>query len=349
MYTERQPEKTGRSRIKQKLLSLAFNTGIIRAGRQLWANFLTVLNYHRINDITRPDFDSFKPNVSATPSEFDRQMNYLARWFNVISVHDLAGWLEGRARLPRYAALITFDDGYLDNYIHAFPILKKYNFSAVIFLSTGHIGTDAPFFWDLAAYCFSYTQRDRVSFADGKVKAWKNSMERDQIQRSWIEALKSRSYRERQAIVARLPELLNVSIPQGYFRSLMMSWDQVRELHTQGMEFGGHTVNHPILTRVPLDTAKAEIEGSKAKIESELGQSITSFAYPNGGTNDFNRDIENITSRAGYKAAFSLLNGPSALREVKRNPFAIRRIFISNNHTFPEFGILVSPFNRYRP
>jgi len=160
--------------------------------------------------------------------------------------------------------------------------------------------------------------------------------------------LKSKPEEEKKAVIDRLPDQLNVSIPKDFFRNLMMNWDQVRELQSQGIEFGGHTINHPILTRVPLDIARHEIEGSKAQIEKEIGQSVSSFAYPNGMANDFNPDIENIVARSGYKAAFSLLNGPSVQREVNRNPFAIRRIFISNYHTLPEYAALLNPLNRYR-
>ena len=70
-------------------------------------------------------------------------MDYLAKWFNVISLKDLIEWLDGRKNLPPFAALITFDDGYLDNYLSAYPILRQHNFPALIFLTTEHIGTDA--------------------------------------------------------------------------------------------------------------------------------------------------------------------------------------------------------------
>jgi hypothetical protein len=98
------------SSLKRKLLRLAHETGLIRAGRGLWAQSLTVVNYHRIDDPSRKDFDSFKPNVSATPEDFNQQMDYLAKWFNVISVRDLVQWLDGEKELPPFAALITFDD-----------------------------------------------------------------------------------------------------------------------------------------------------------------------------------------------------------------------------------------------
>jgi len=349
MYSsEKQPIKKSRSRSKQKLLSMAFNTGLIRLGRQFWSKSLTVLNYHRIDDLTRSDFDSFKPNVSASPLEFDRQMKYLKRWFNVITILDLVGWLEGRQNLPPFAALITFDDGYLDNYSFAFPILQKYGFGATIYLATGHIATDQPFFWDLAAYCFFHTYQDHVTFPNGRELTWSNLAERDQVLKSWVEALKILPEEEKQRLISKLPGQLSVSIPKDYFRNLMMSWNHVREMQNGGIAFGGHTVNHPILSRTTVEAAKTEITLSKLNIEKETGQPVLSFAYPNGMASDVNPEIVNIVKIAGYKTAFTLLNGPSLLREVRKDPFKIRRIFISNNHSLPEYAALVSPINRYR-
>ncbi len=341
-------KKSIHSTIIKKVTSLAFETGIIRAGRQFWSKSLTVLNYHRIDDPHQKDFDSFSPNVSASPEEFNRQMDYLARWFNVVSLQDVINWLDGRQTLPPYATLITFDDGYLDNYINAYPILRQHNFPAVIYLTTGHIDTDTPFYWDIAAYCFFHTKADHVLFPNNTERLWKNSGERDKVSHNWIEFMKALPEIQKQNWVSNLPNQLNVSIPHDYFRKLMMNWDQVREMHNNGIEFGGHTVNHPILTRIPPNQARIEIEGSKAEIEKQLGQPIYSFAYPNGKELDINTSIENLTDQAGYRAAFTLLNGPTSFQEVKQNPYAIRRIFIGHKHTLPQFAILVNPINRFR-
>lgn len=349
MYSDQIGSKRSmRSSIKRKLISFAFGTGMIRAGRQFWSKSLTVLNYHRIDDPNQKGFDSFLANISAHPNEFNRQMDYLARWFNVISLHDVINWLAGRQSLPPYAALITFDDGYLDNYTNAYPILRRHNFPAVIYLTTGHIDTDIPFYWDIAAYCFFHTKADHVLLPDNTEHSWKNSSERDKVSYSWIESMKALPETQKQNWVSRLPNHLNVSIPHNNFRKLMTNWDQIREMHNNAIEFGGHTVTHPILSRVSLEQAKAEIEGSKAEIEKQLGQPIYSFAYPNGKELDINPAIASLTAQAGYRAAFTLLNGPTSLREVKQNPYAIRRIFIGHNHTLAQFATLVNPLNRYR-
>jgi peptidoglycan/xylan/chitin deacetylase (PgdA/CDA1 family) len=153
---------------------------------------------------------------------------------------------------------------------------------------------------------------------------------------------------EKESHVQRLPEWLGVSIPAGFFRTLMMSWDQVREMQKGGIEFGAHTMSHPILTRIPLEQVRAEVQGSKARIEQELGTPVLGFAYPNGQAADLDERIERIVADSGIRAAFTLLNGPSSRGEVKRNPYAIRRIFISHRHSLAEYAMLLSPINRYR-
>ncbi|HUE99901.1 MAG TPA: polysaccharide deacetylase family protein [Anaerolineales bacterium] len=347
MYT-RQSDLRSRSSFKNKIIKLAYKTGLIRAGRGLWARSLTVVNYHRIDDPNRQDFDSFKPNVSATPGDFHHQVEYLAKWFNVVSLKDIVEWLDGHKDLPPYAALITFDDGYLDNYTSAFPILRRHNFPALIFLTTEHIGTDAPFYWDMAAYCFSHTQRDHLTFPDGRIVHWPGREQLDRVSKNWIESMKTLPQAEKEFHVQRLPESLGVAVPEGFFRKLMMGWDQVREMCKDGIEFGAHTMHHPILTRVPLEQVREEVEGSKSRIEKELGESVLGFAYPNGQPSDLNDRIEKIVADSGIRAAFTLLNGPSSQAEVKRNPYAIRRIFISHKHSVSEYAMLLSPINRYR-
>jgi peptidoglycan/xylan/chitin deacetylase (PgdA/CDA1 family) len=133
----------------------------------------------------------------------------------------------------------------------------------------------------------------------------------------------------------------------GFFQTLMMDWDQVREMQNDGIEFGAHTMHHPILTRISLEQVREEVVGSKSKIEDELEEPVLGFAYPNGQASDLNEGIEKIVAEAGIRAAFTLLSGPSSLGEVKRNPYAIRRIFISHRHSLAEYAMLLSPINRY--
>jgi peptidoglycan/xylan/chitin deacetylase (PgdA/CDA1 family) len=341
-------EKIKKTSLGKKLVALAHQAGLFSASHRLWAKSLTVLNYHRIDEPENSP-DTFLPNISATPEEFQRQMAYLSRWFNVVSLQDVTNWLSINKPLPHHAALITFDDGYLDNYTNAFPILRKFNFPAVIYLTSGHIAADRPFYWDLAAYCFFHTKRDHFPFPDGRERKWETQQEKSQILKQWIETLKRIEESEKDMWVNRIPDLLNVAIPKDFFRKLIVNWDQVREMSTNGMDFGAHTITHPILTRISEQQINQEIKGSKKKIEDEIGRPVSSLAYPNGMRADVNNDVVNITKNSGFMTAFTLLNGPTSLSEVKKNPYIIRRIFISHRHTIPQFSLLTSPFNRIRP
>ena len=349
MYLSEQNENySQRSSITKNMVSLAYNTGLIRFGRQLWANSLTVLNYHRIDELQNNP-DNFQPNISATPAGFDEQMSYLSRWFKVVSLQDVTNWVLNNKPLPHYAALITFDDGYLDNYTNAFPILKKYNFPAVIYLTSGHIDSNRPFYWDLVAYCFAHTEKDKILFPDGVERGWKSLDEKNQTSKQWVESMKILKEDKKRYWISRIPENLNVSIPDNYFKNLMMNWEQVREMNAANIDFGAHTVTHPILTRISPEQVRIEISDSKKKIEQELGKPVTSLAYPNGMKADFNDIVINLAKETGFVTAFTLLNGPASSNEVKNNPYTIRRSFISHKHSQPQFSTLISPINRLRP
>lgn len=103
-----------------------------------------VLNYHKIENVHN--------SLAVPPQDFDTQMNYLQEnGFNTITPDELYASLSGNAELPDNPVLITFDDGYLDNYQNAYPILKKYNFKATIFVISGYLGVQPGYFnWDQA-------------------------------------------------------------------------------------------------------------------------------------------------------------------------------------------------------
>jgi peptidoglycan/xylan/chitin deacetylase (PgdA/CDA1 family) len=83
--------------------------------------------------------------------------------------------------------------------------------------------------------------------------------------------------------------------------SKILSWEEIKELHKYGIEFGGHTRTHPDLTKIPDSRAEREIVESKAAIENFLGSQAASFAYPFG---KFNASVKRTVEKS-YKAACS--------------------------------------------
>lgn len=107
-------------------------------GGKVKASDVPVLNYHKVDD--------YNHALSILPSEFEEQIKYLyENGYHTITPDDLINHLKYGSPLPSRPILITFDDGYLDNYLNAYPVLKKYNFTATIFIVTDLVGKDPRF------------------------------------------------------------------------------------------------------------------------------------------------------------------------------------------------------------
>ncbi len=327
---------------KKRLLNMSldglFKSGALSTLKYGHRNSLTVLNYHRVDEYSKPGFDTFSPNVSATPAVFSMQMEYVKQHYNVVTCDQLVAWLKNKAELPPYSALITFDDGYHDNLAQAYPILRKNGLSAVIFLATDYIGKSIPFFWDYVAYCFFHTEKDSVQLSSYENISWQNMASREKAMLRWINVVKLLPDEEKKDKVNALTEQLNVHVPDGAFKGLCLTWDQVGEMSNNGMEFGAHTVHHPILTRIALPRAEEEITNSKYKVESEIRKPVVSFAYPNGQVGDFSPEIVKLVKQAGFDLAFTLIPGPMKNSAVRKNPLTIRRVFLGNFDTMPRFA-----------
>lgn len=308
---------------------------------------LTVLNYHRIENPHAPGFHTLKINVSATPDEFALQMDYLREYYHVIGCDTLVSFLRGEANLPPRAALITFDDGYYDNYSNAYPILAERELPAIIFLTTGHIGKSKAFYWDYVSYCFFYTQKKSAHLPLIGDCSWDDEASRERVLLRWIESLKRIPEAEKIEFVSRIASILEVAVSASAFENLHLNWDQVRAMSRSGLiEFGAHTVTHPILTRVPIEQAAFEICESKRRIEEETGKAVTALAYPNGGRVDFSQPVMQAARDAGIEVAFSLLPGPTRYSTVRKNALSVRRIFFSYHDTFPRFVAKLSGLAR---
>jgi len=146
---------------KRELLArVCSRTGLTRILETLpQRRALIILNYHRIGNADETPFDSGV--FSATAEQFDSQIAYLKRRFQMATLEDVFAMINGNA--PRgTSVLITFDDGYLDNYTLAFPILRSHAVQAVFFLPTAFIGTGKLPWWDTIAYIIKRSIKKRI-------------------------------------------------------------------------------------------------------------------------------------------------------------------------------------------
>ncbi|MCK4818805.1 polysaccharide deacetylase family protein, partial [bacterium] len=236
-------------------------------------------------------------------SDFEKQMKCLLRTHKIISLEKLARAIVEKRALPERAAVVTFDDGYKDNYTNVFPILKKYNIPATVFLTTGHIGTDNLFWWDKIGYILCNTKLKRLEledFGDISLPSKGNiSQSLDKI----INRLNRTPEDKKCDLIEKLVEISDVDIPKGMGRNVILSWEEVKEMNENGINFGAHTVTHPILTRLSAKQAKHEIVQSKKDIKRRLNKPVTAFSYPNGLTDDFNAEIIDLLKESGFICA----------------------------------------------
>jgi peptidoglycan/xylan/chitin deacetylase (PgdA/CDA1 family)/CelD/BcsL family acetyltransferase involved in cellulose biosynthesis len=292
--------------------------------RQRRTPICQILIYHRVND----DDDPF---LAASPVKmFQMQMEYIAKHFQVISLDKLANgeWAKGG---EKFCLAVTFDDGYRDNYLNAFPILKSLGIPATIFLTTGCIEKSTLPWYDQVSLGFKLTTRPHLDLRGlGGPEATMDSMEtRLLTMKATLEWLWGLPTSER---LRRLPELFHaLRVPASLnLPNFMLNWDEVREMSKQGIGFGAHTVTHPVLSKTSQDEVVKEIQESKKNIEFQIHQPVHHFAYPFGRCGDFTVDTRVILQEAGFETAVTTIPGYNGMNddplELKRfSPWALDR------------------------
>jgi peptidoglycan/xylan/chitin deacetylase (PgdA/CDA1 family) len=249
-------------------------------------------------------------------------MEYLSTNFSILTLEEAVRMLQDRD-MPEDAIAITFDDGYRDNFVNAFPILKKLSIPATIFLSTDAVESDRVIWHDRV---FSAFRETRVPFIEGfsdQSRAYCLTSTDDKLkaQKDFLNFVRSQCNEERLRWLDWLVEELQVTVGEEV-PGLMLSWKEAQAMKTEGIAFGSHTVTHPILSRLPLKQVRREITQSKEIIERKLGSPITAFAYPNGSELDFNNCTKALLRDAGYKCAVTTQFGSN---DFNQDLFELRR------------------------
>jgi peptidoglycan/xylan/chitin deacetylase (PgdA/CDA1 family)/CelD/BcsL family acetyltransferase involved in cellulose biosynthesis len=262
-----------------------------------------ILYYHRVND----DKDRFFGAIST--DLFEHHMRYIARHYRVLSIGDLIDHLEeGDSAEPVIA--ITFDDGYEDNYRNAFPILRRYGLPATIFLTTGSIDSGEPLWFERLAAAVKATSKESIDLEiDIPRRLWmRNETERLQAHEQIFAVMRLMKDHDRRDRLEEVLRQLGSPIASNSGNH-MLSWDQIRLMKANGIDFGGHTVSHPFLSKVTPEEARWEVSECKRRIEEELQQPAEFFAYPNGREEDFAAFNKELLRAAGYRAAMTTIWG----------------------------------------
>jgi peptidoglycan/xylan/chitin deacetylase (PgdA/CDA1 family)/CelD/BcsL family acetyltransferase involved in cellulose biosynthesis len=261
-----------------------------------------IFYYHRVND----DNDSF---FEAMPARiFDQQMRYLARHYKVASLEEILRHLED-GESPETLVGITFDDGYRDNYENAFPILERYQIPATIFLTTGPMDSGEPLWFEQLAEAIQKTTREYLDLEIDVPRRYpmRTVEERLRSNNQIFGLLRTLENEERNQRLKEILKLLGAH--ESERKNKMLTWDQVRSMKAGRIDFGGHTVTHPFLSKLKPSDAVWEVSQSKQRIEEELQREVRYFAYPNGREEDFDASQPELLRAAGYQAAMTTLWG----------------------------------------
>ena len=252
---------------------------------------------------------------TASSQLVDQHCAYLQRHYHPLPLTSLVAGLLGERPLPPRAVAVTVDDGYRDVYDVAFPLFQKHGISATVFLATGFLDRE-HWLWG-----------DRVRYVLSRSALLTSAQERESAIARFKQEVKLLADSERRSLVAALPEQHGVALPGEWPEECApLTWDQVRAMRRAGMEFGAHTVTHPILSRLDgKDALVHEISGSKRRIEQELGQTVDIFCYPNGRFIDIGDQAMRVVAESGFRAAVTTESGRN---RPGIDPLLLRRISV---------------------
>ena len=294
------------------------------------SGLLRVLMYHRVDEPgARPWLD---PDlISATPKDFEKQMEYLATNYQIVNVSDVIAALASRNSndLPPRAVMVTFDDAYCDFEEHVWPILKRYGIPVTLFVPTAF--PDQPertFWWDDLYQAVQNTSQktDLNTLIDSLNLPNARPIQTYGQLRSYLKTLK---HTEAISNVRQLCTKLGVQ-PE---TNSILGWDALRKLVNEGLTLGAHTRTHALVNRISLEEAREEVNGSLQDLEREMGFALPIFAYPSGEVSD---EVISLMEREGFALAFATKRGINNINHTNR--LRIGRINIGQGTTLPIFG-----------
>jgi peptidoglycan/xylan/chitin deacetylase (PgdA/CDA1 family) len=275
---------------------------------------VTVLTYH---------------NFSGDDSALESQCRYLRRYYHAVSMSSLSKLLSSGAALPEWSVAITVDDGHRNFYKYAFPVFAKYGIPVTVYLVTRPMDERGWLWFDRVAYAFLHSPLQAAVLASlssiGQLGRTQDSFpganvtlgtreQRSELAEQYSERMKVLPTAVLCEFLSRLECSLEVRFPQEPpSEYVMLTWEEVKSMARDAraeMEFGAHTVTHPILSRLEsASQVHEEVRGSKSRIETELDRPVLHFAYPNGRPEDITAEIVSVVKRAGYETAVTTVGG----------------------------------------
>ena len=261
-----------------------------------------ILCYHRIvPDIATAERDGIFGLMTSTET-FRRHLEIVREHCEVMTLEEAGNVLKGEKRTARPAVVVTFDDGYRDNYDQALPVLRDLGMPATVFVSTGLVGAQEPLHHDRIYWLITRAIKRgfdlREAFEGIGLRSVRvNELVAVKDPLRICDQIVYLPFMVREKLIAKLEAALGADYPPGYE---MLTWEMIAEMEASGISFGAHSDQHPVLTMEDGDTIEREIRRSKRTLEDRLGHAAKHFAYPNG---QYNQAIKNLVAKVGFDLA----------------------------------------------
>lgn len=294
-----------------------------------------IVTYHRVLPLADVREHCVQPGMYVTPDVFERHLDFLSAQFQLLTFSELLTLWETRRwdATVRYC-VITFDDGWLDTYQHAWPILKRHRVPATVFLPTAYIGTNRWFWPDRLGLVMRNHCREGLSVRQVRARRLQRefpwfataaaALEQGDTD-AVIEWCKQQSQGHIDAFLDLWAEDLKMCYPA---RRAVMNWEETREMSSAGVEFGSHSVSHRIMTTLSRTDLAEEAEESLSMLRRQGLNPIPVFCYPNGSWSP--RVAESVEA-AGYRAATTTQFGYESTQPASW--FGLKRITMHQSIT----------------
>jgi peptidoglycan/xylan/chitin deacetylase (PgdA/CDA1 family) len=306
----------------------------------LRSNEFVVLTYHRIANLDPHEPYPFDEElISASSAEFDWQMEFLATNFRPERLGTLLRMCREKREIPAGSVAVTFDDGFLDNYSVAYPILRKHGVPATFFVTTDFVEKNQPIWFEIVAFAFLTLPVGSIRHPLGQQALPSRPAREARLQelRQVLLRLKEAQDAERVSYLAYLMTLVDTAALNAAWKKFggAMRWEHLAEVAKNNIEIGSHTVSHPILSRTTEPIMTMELGESKRKLEAVIGKPVDILAYPVGGEAHFSADVVRVAKEAGYAFGVSYVHGSNRPEEM--DPFRVRRHTVERYMTRERF------------
>lgn len=309
-----------RERVRICVAACCHYSGLIKLARW-WTRQrgrqLIILNYHR-----------------ATGGDLRAHLLYLRRHYRMLHLEEALEELYsrkkgGRGRDRRTPLVLTFDDGYRDNYTCAFALARELQVPITIFVVPGYVESGDHFWWLEAERLTQHAPVDKVTL-EGRTYYLKHPRDHAQISRAIDTRLRlAETVAEREEFLAALREALAVPascVTEEETQALPLTWAQIREMEASGwVSFGAHTMHHPVLARLrDAEEVRREIGECRRVLEQRLGHPVRALAYPFGQPGEVGEQAPIAAQEAGYKWVLTTVHGTNT---PQSHPHQIRRVY----------------------